>query len=131
MTEILEKIRKNTTKEELRRGVQDRKKIRTRCLNCVMLGFYWDTPATVEETMQFAFELNAEFHPDVGFLLLCPAPIITRCWRRITAFFQKSGRAMTACHHSSVKLPNISNEQLNRYLATFYRRYYRRRHTCG
>jgi len=50
-----------TTKDEISRGVRIAKRHGLDVLNCVMLGFYWDTRESVEDTMNFAFELNAEF----------------------------------------------------------------------
>jgi radical SAM superfamily enzyme YgiQ (UPF0313 family) len=123
--EVLKYIRKNTTKDELRRGVYLAKKHGLDVLNCVMLGFYWDTPETVEETIAFACELNAEFTQvsvptplpgtDYYSLLLEKKCILSTEWEK-----------HDSVHHSSVELPNLSNADLNRFLSTFYRRYYRR-----
>ena len=122
---ILEKIRKNTTKEELRRGVRIAKKYGLDVLNCVMLGFYWDTPETVEETITFAFELNAEFTQ-----MSVPTPLPGTDYYTVLeenhCFISKDWEKHDSVHHSSVELPNLSNEKLNGYLETFYRRYYRR-----
>jgi len=123
--EVLRKMRKRTTKDEIRRGVRIARKHGLDVLNCVMLGFFWDTPESVEETIRFAFELNAEFTQvstptplagtDYYALLEQNCCFVTREWHR-----------HDSVHHSAVKLPHLSNEELNRYLSTFYRRYYRR-----
>jgi anaerobic magnesium-protoporphyrin IX monomethyl ester cyclase len=123
--DILVKIRKNTTKGEIRRGVKIAKRHGIDVLNCVMLGFYWDTRETVEETIRFAFDLNAEFTQvaaptplpgtDYYDLLKAEKCILTDEWEQ-----------HDSVHHSSVELPHLSNEDLNHYLGTFYRRYYRR-----
>jgi radical SAM superfamily enzyme YgiQ (UPF0313 family) len=123
--DVLKKMRKNTTKDELRRGVRIAKKHGLDVLNCVMLGFYWDTKETVEETIGFAFELNAEFTQ-----VSTPTPLPGTDYYRLLdengCFLSKEWEQHDSVHHSSVKLPNLSNDDLNRFLAAFYRRYYRR-----
>ncbi|MBD3391343.1 MAG: radical SAM protein [Chitinivibrionales bacterium] len=123
--EVLARMRKQTTKNDIRRGVRIAKKHGLDVLNCVMLGFYWDTPATVEETMQFAFELNAEFTQ-----VSAPTPLPGTDYYRL---LEENGCLLTSAwhehdsvHHSAVQLPSLTNQQLNEYLRTFYRRYYRR-----
>ncbi|MBN1306631.1 MAG: radical SAM protein [Chitinispirillaceae bacterium] len=123
--DILKKIRKNSTKEEIRRGVTIAKKHGIDVLNCIMLGFYWDTKETVEETVRFSFELNAEFTQ-----VATPTPLPGTDYYRLldenNCFLSKEWECHDSVHHSSVELPHLSNADLNRYLATFYRRYYRR-----
>lgn len=123
--EVLKKIRKNTTKDEIRRGVKIAKRHGIDVLNCVMLGFYWDTKETVEDTMRFAFELNAEFTQ-----VATPTPLPGTDYHRLldenNCFLSKEWECHDSVHHSSVRLPHLSNDDLNRYLAAFYRRYYRR-----
>jgi radical SAM superfamily enzyme YgiQ (UPF0313 family) len=123
--DILRKMRKRTSKDEIRRGVRIAKKHGIDVLNCVMLGFYWDTPQTVEETMQFAFELNAEF-TQVSSPTPLPGTDYYRLLEKNDCFLSKEWHLHDSVHHSAVRLPHLSNEQLNRYLALFYRRYYRR-----
>ena len=123
--EVLKKIRKNTTKDEIRRGVKIAKRHGIDVLNCVMLGFYWDTKATVEDTINFAFELNAEFTQ-----VATPTPLPGTDYYKLLdenkCFISKEWEQHDSVHHSSVELPHLSNSDLNTYLATFYRRYYRR-----
>ncbi len=123
--EVLDKIRKNTTKDELRRGVRIAKSHGLDVLNCVMLGFFWDTPETVEETIDFAFELNAEFTQ-----VSVPTPLPGTEYYTVLednhCFLSHDWEAHDSVHHSSVELPHLSNAALNDYLGSFYRRYYRR-----
>jgi radical SAM superfamily enzyme YgiQ (UPF0313 family) len=123
--EVLVKIRKGTTKDEIRRGVRIAKRHGIDVLNCVMLGFYWDTKETVEETIAFAFELNAEFTQ-----VAVPTPLPGTDYYRLldekNCFLSKDWECHDSVHHSSVELPNLKNSDLNYYLSTFYRRYYRR-----
>jgi anaerobic magnesium-protoporphyrin IX monomethyl ester cyclase len=119
--DVLKQMKKNTTKEELRRGVRIAKKHGLDVLNCVMLGFYWDTKETVEETLRFAFELNAEFTQ-----VSAPTPLPGTEYYRLlednNCFLTKEWEKHDSVHHSS----HLTNEDLNHFLATFYRRYYRR-----
>ena len=59
--EILNKIKKATTKEKIENGVKNAKKAGIDVLNCVMLGFYWDTAETIQESIDFACKLNATY----------------------------------------------------------------------
>ena len=123
--EVLKHMKKNTTKEELRRGVRIAKKHGLDVLNCVMLGFYWDTKETVEETLQFAFELNAEF-TQVSTPTPLPGTEYYQLLEENNCFLTKEWDKHDSVHHSSVHLPHLTNEDLNHFLAAFYRRYYRR-----
>ncbi|MBN1131039.1 MAG: radical SAM protein [Chitinispirillaceae bacterium] len=123
--EVLRQMKKNTTKDELRRGVHIAKKNGLDVLNCVMLGFYWDTKETVEETIRFAFELNAEF-TQVSTPTPLPGTEYYRLLEEKNCFLTKEWDKHDSVHHSSVRLPSLTNEDLNHFLASFYRRYYRR-----
>lgn len=123
--EILKKMKKNTTKEEIRRGVGIAKRHGIDVLNSVMLGFFWDTKETVEQTMKFAFELNGEFTQ-----MSTPTPLpgteYYQLLERNDCFVSKEWEKHDSVHHASVKLPYLTDHDLNQYLANFYRRYYRR-----
>jgi len=123
--EILKKIRKGTTKDEIRRGVKIAKKYGIDVLNCVMLGFYWDTKESVEDTIRFAFELNAEF-TQVSAPTPLPGTDYYKLLEENNCFLTKEWEKHDSVHHSSVELPNLTNNDLNTYLNTFYKRYYRR-----
>lgn len=123
--EILKKIKKNTTTEEIRRGVKIAQKHGIDVLNSVMLGFYWDTKETVEQTIRFAFELNAEFTQ-----MSTPTPLPGTEYAQLleenNCFLTKDWAQHDSVHHAAVRLPNLTDDDLNNYLCTFYRRYYRR-----
>jgi radical SAM superfamily enzyme YgiQ (UPF0313 family) len=123
--EILKKMKKNTTKEEIKRGVKIAKKYGIDVLNSVMLGFFWDTKETVEETVQFAFELNAEFTQ-----MSVPTPLPGTEYYKLLkdngCFLTEDWHRHDSVHHAAVKLPYLSDHDLNTFLNGFYRRYYRR-----
>jgi anaerobic magnesium-protoporphyrin IX monomethyl ester cyclase len=123
--EVLRHMRKNTTKDEIRRGVAIAKKHGIDVLNCIMLGFYWDTEETMEESMRFAFELNAEF-TQVSAPTPLPGTDYYKLLKDNNCLLTEEWDKHDSVHHSAVTLPKLSNDVINRYLSAFYRRYYRR-----
>jgi len=123
--EVLRHMRKNTTKDEIRRGVAIAKKHGIDVLNCIMLGFYWDTKSTMEESMDFAFELNAEF-TQVSAPTPLPGTDYFKLLKDNDCLLTEDWDKHDSVHHSAVSLPKLSNEEINHALETFYRRYYRR-----
>lgn len=123
--EVLKLIRKSTTKDDIRRGVAIARKYGLDVLNCIMLGFYWDTKETVEETLDFAFELNAEF-TQVSAPTPLPGTDYYKLLKDNNCILTEEWDKHDSVHNSSVSLPNLSNPQINKYLRSFYRRYYRR-----
>jgi radical SAM superfamily enzyme YgiQ (UPF0313 family) len=123
--DVLKHMRKNTTKDEIRRGVAIAKKHGLDVLNCIMLGFYWDTKETMEESMDFAFELNAEF-TQVSAPTPLPGTDYFKLLKDNQCLLTEEWDKHDSVHHSAVELPHVSNDLINRYLSTFYRRYYRR-----
>jgi len=120
---VLKAINKETTTEEIKRGVRNAQKAGLDILNCVMLGFYWDTEETIQKTIDFAFELNAEF---TQFSTPIPLPgtdyykllaelgfIVSDKWENADSF-----------HNSNVDFPHLSNEYINEVLKGIYKRYY-------
>jgi anaerobic magnesium-protoporphyrin IX monomethyl ester cyclase len=123
--EVLKHMRKKTTKDEIRRGVAIAKKYGIDVLNCIMLGFYWDTKETMEESIQFAFELNAEF-TQVSAPTPLPGTDYYKLLKDNNCLLTEEWDKHDSVHHSAVALPNLPNELINHYLSSFYRRYYRR-----
>lgn len=123
--DVLKHMRKNTTKDEIRRGVAIAKKHGLDVLNCIMLGFYWDSVETMEESVRFAFELNAEF-TQVSAPTPLPGTDYYKLLKDNNCLLTEDWDKHDSVHHSAVELPHLSNEAINRSLSTFYRRYYRR-----
>jgi anaerobic magnesium-protoporphyrin IX monomethyl ester cyclase len=123
--DILKKIKKKTTVEEFRRGVRLAQEAGLEVLNCVMLGFYWDTPDTVKQSLDLAFELDAEF---TQFSIPTPLPG--------TEYFdllKENGHLnfdrwedMDSFHQTRLELPYLSAEEINGVIRWAYRRYYTR-----
>jgi radical SAM superfamily enzyme YgiQ (UPF0313 family) len=112
--DILKKIKKKTTVEEIRRGVKLAHEAGLEILNCIMLGFYWDTPETLKQSLDLAFQLDAEF---TQFSIPTPLPG--------TEYYQllkQNGHL----HQTRLKFPHLSAEQINEAIRWAYRHYYTR-----
>ncbi|GAB4257093.1 MAG: hopanoid biosynthesis associated radical SAM protein HpnJ [Deferrisomatales bacterium] len=122
---VLKKMRKGTTVEAIRRGVRAAREAGIDVLNCIMLGFYWDTPETIRRTVEFAFELNAEF---TQFSIPTPLPG-TEYYELLRAegcLASENWEEFDSFHRASVRLPHLPPGHLEEVMATIYRRYYLR-----
>ena len=123
--DILKKIKKKTTVEEFRRGVRLAQEAGLEILNCIMLGFYWDTPETLKQSLDLAFQLDAEF---TQFSIPTPLPG--------TEYYQllkQSGNLnfdrwedLDSFHQTRLEFPHLSAEQINEAIRWAYRHYYTR-----
>jgi len=121
--QILNKIKKQTTTADIKRGVRIAQRNGLDVLNCVMIGFYWDTPETVERTIDFAFKLNAEF---TQFSIATPLP-----GTEYYDLLKSSGCVVSnnlekgdSFHRANVDFPNLKQHQIDELLKGIYRRYY-------
>jgi anaerobic magnesium-protoporphyrin IX monomethyl ester cyclase len=121
--EILKKIKKGTTTTEIERGVRIAHKYGLDVLNCVMIGFYWDTPETVQRSIDFAFRLNAEF---TQFSIATPLPgteyyeLLKESGYMVSDDLEKGD----SFHHANVDFPALKQYQIDEMLKGVYRRYY-------
>jgi radical SAM superfamily enzyme YgiQ (UPF0313 family) len=123
--DILKKIKKKTTVEEIRRGVKLAHEAGLEILNCIMFGFYWDTPETLKQSLDLAFQLDAEF---TQFSIPTPLPG--------TEYYQllkQNGHLnfdrwedLDSFHQTRLKFPHLSAEQINEAIRWAYRHYYTR-----
>ncbi len=123
--EVLKAINKGTTTEEIRRGVNNAHKAGLDILNCVMLGFYWDTKVTIQKTIDFAFELNAEF-TQFSTPIPLPGTEYYRLLSELGYISSKQWENADSFHHSNVDFPHLSNEYINHILKGIYKKYYLR-----
>jgi radical SAM superfamily enzyme YgiQ (UPF0313 family) len=110
---------------EIRRGVTVAKESGLEVLNCVMLGFYWDTPETLRQSLELAFELDAEF---TQFSIPTPLPG--------TEYYQllknkgllefDRWEELDSFHQTRLKLPHLMPEEINEAIRWAYRHYYAR-----
>jgi len=59
--EVLDKMKKGFKVADIEKATRLSQKLGIEALNCFMLGFPWDTEETIQETIEFAYKLNAEF----------------------------------------------------------------------
>lgn len=69
--EMLEKMGKNITLNDVRHTVKVFKQAKIRIYNYFVIGLPWETEETVEETIKFAIELNSDF---ISFYTATPLP---------------------------------------------------------
>lgn len=69
--EMLEKMGKKITLNDVRRTVKVFKQAKIRIYNYFVIGLPWETEETVEETIKFAIELNSDF---ISFYTATPLP---------------------------------------------------------
>ena len=69
--EMLEKMGKKITLNDVRRTVKVFKQAKIRIYNYFVIGLPWETEETVEETIKFATELNSDF---ISFYTATPLP---------------------------------------------------------
>jgi radical SAM superfamily enzyme YgiQ (UPF0313 family) len=122
---VLKKIRKATTVEEIRRGVKTAKDAGLEVHNCIMLGFYWDTPQTVKKSLDLAFELDAEFTqfsiptplPGTSYFDLLKEKGLLKdvAWEEFDSF-----------HRTRLNLPHLKASEIEAAIRWAYRRYYTR-----
>jgi anaerobic magnesium-protoporphyrin IX monomethyl ester cyclase len=120
---ILKRIKKGTTTAEIERGVRIAHKYELDVLNCAMIGFYWDTPETVQRTIDFTFRLNAEF---TQFSIATPLPgteyydLLKASGYMVSDDLEKGD----SFHHANVDFPDLKQHQIDEMLKGIYRRYY-------
>lgn len=69
--EMLKKMGKKITPDDVRRTVKIFKKAKIRIYNYFVIGLPWETEETVEKTIRFAIELNSDF---ISFYTAVPLP---------------------------------------------------------
>lgn len=121
--EMLKKIRKNETKEEMRAAVKMLKAVGVPITTSYILGLPGDTHETIQQTLDFARELNTE---QMKFMLLTPVPgtdvyrlAVERKLLDPKDFEQMENT--TYYDRTAVNLSNVSTEDLLRYQDIAYR----------
>ena len=120
--DILKKMNKGTTVEEIERGEMYARKAGIILHNCFMFGFPWDTMETMKKTIGFACKLNAEF---TQFSIATPLPgtpfydmmksqglLIGEDWER------------DSFHAASIKTFHLTPDQVNSFFNSIRRKYY-------
>lgn len=123
--EMLRKIGKKETKEQIRKAVSLLKEINLPIIASYIIGLPGDTHETIRETIDFAFELDAD---QSKFMLLAPVPGTTvydlACSKKLIDPFSFEQMENTSFYDSvSINLSNVSNEDLIRYQDEAYERF--------
>lgn len=129
--EILDKMRKNTKVEAIEKATRWTKDVGIDVHNCFILGFPWDTPETVEKTIEYAYNLNAEF---CQFGIATPLP-----GTRLLEIVENDGTLVSDADwskhdgfsKSAVSYKNLSQQKIEDYARDAYRRYYLRPQYVG
>ncbi|MGD8438556.1 MAG: radical SAM protein, partial [Syntrophobacterales bacterium] len=123
--EVLDKMKKGFKVADIERATRLSQKLGIEALNCFMLGFPWDTEETIQETIEFAYKLNAEF---TQFAIPTPLPG--------TEFYQLAREQgyiqatewdyFDGSHRAAISYPQLSHQTLEFYSKKAYRDYYLR-----
>ncbi len=129
--EILDKMRKNGKVEAIEKATRWTKDAGIDVHNCFILGFPWDTPETVEKTIEYAYNLNAEF---CQFGIATPLP-----GTALLEMVEKSGSLVSdqdwsqhdGFSKAAVSYEKLPQEKIEEYAREAYRRYYLRPQYIG
>ena len=123
--EVLDKMKKGFKVADIEKATRLSQKLGIEALNCFMLGFPWDTEETIQETIEFAYKLNAEF---TQFAIPTPLPG--------TEFYQLAKEQgyiqatewdyFDGSHRAAISYPQLSHQTLEFYSKKAYRDYYLR-----
>lgn len=123
--EVLDKMKKGFKVADIRRATRLSRKLGIEALNCFMLGFPWDTEETIQQTIEFACQLNAEF---TQFAIPTPLPG-TEFYRlaRENGYVQATEwDYFDGSHRAAVSYPQLSHKTLEFYAKKAYHDYYLR-----
>lgn len=123
--ETLRKVRKGATVEKAIRGYRIAREAGLEISNGFMIGFYWDTKKDIEETINLAYRLNAEF---TVFTLPIPLPG-TEYYEFLkdkNCFLSQKWEDFNSAHYANQNLPNFTNDYINNKFRQAYRHYYLR-----
>lgn len=123
--EILDKMKKGFQVADIEKATRLSQKVGIEVLNCFMLGFPWDTEETIQRTIEFACELNAEF---TQFAIPTPLPGTTfyRMAREHGYIQTTEWDYFDGSHRSVLSYPQLSHETLEVYSRKAYHDYYLR-----
>jgi radical SAM superfamily enzyme YgiQ (UPF0313 family) len=124
--EILDKMRKNAKVEDIAKATRWTKDAGIDVHNCFIIGFPWDTWQTVEETIAYAYGLNAEF---CQFGIATPLP-----GTELMTLVEDGGFLVAdddwsqhdGFSKAAVSYAGLNQRQIEQYATEAYRRYYLR-----
>ncbi|MBZ0269736.1 B12-binding domain-containing radical SAM protein [bacterium] len=134
--EILDKMRKNGKVEDIENATRWTKEAGIDVHNCFILGFPWDNQSTVEETIRYAYGLNAEF---CQFGIATPLPgtklldIVEEEGSLVSKddWSQHDGFSKSAVSYEKNGNGGLSQNDIEHYATSAYRQYYVRPQYIG
>jgi len=122
--EMLIKMGKKTTLEQIKETVKVFKKAKIRIYNYFVIGLPWETEETVEETIKFAIELNSDF---ISFYTAMPLPG-TRFYDYAceNELFDKDTSFENAYFYPAVNTHSLTKERIFELHKSAVKRYYLR-----
>ncbi len=134
--EILDKMRKNGKVEDIENATKWTKEAGIDVHNCFILGFPWDNEKTVEETIRYAYNLNAEFC-QFGIATPLPGTALMKLVEDEGALVsdddwsQHDGFRKSAVSYEKNGQGGLSQAQIEEYATRAYREYYLRPQYVG
>lgn len=134
--DILDKMKKNIKVEDIQNATKWTKEAGIDVHNCFILGFPWDTKDTVEETIRYAYNLNAEFC-QFGIATPLPGTRLTKIAEDEGALVseddwsQHDGFSKAAVNYENNGKGGLSQTQIEDYATRAYREYYLRPQYIG
>ncbi|MEZ5066687.1 MAG: radical SAM protein [bacterium] len=134
--DILDKMKKNIKVEAIENATRWTKEAGIDVHNCFILGFPWDTQDTVERTIEYAYNLNAEF---CQFGIATPLPG-TRLLAEVEKegalvsgedWSQHDGFSKAAVSYEKNGKGGLTQDQIEDYATRAYREYYLRPQYIG
>jgi anaerobic magnesium-protoporphyrin IX monomethyl ester cyclase len=125
--EILKKIRKNTTKEQIAQAVSLAKKVGLKTKGNFIFGFPGDTLKTIDESIKFALDIKIDFFQQ-NFLTVWPGcEISSQIIRNDDSFEYYNSNWETLAHQRITYVPkSMSKNELLKASKRAFRRFYLR-----
>lgn len=123
--EVLDDVNKNLTLDQIRAAVRLIKKVSIESLGFFILGFPKDTEATMQESIDFAKELDLDLIK-TGIIMPLPGTPLFERWKsegRIVSY-DWSKYIFHAAENSVYRHPTLPYETIRRYYDKFYRELY-------
>ena len=122
--EMLDAMKKGITLEQVRKAFKATRKVGIKTQAFFLFGLPWETPETVEETIEFAKEIkpdSAQFavvipHPGTELYDLC----VSKGWLKYDSWEDFD------CRKALIEIENLSNEDVAKYRTKAYREFYLR-----
>jgi radical SAM superfamily enzyme YgiQ (UPF0313 family) len=121
--EVLDKIKKGLTLEQIEKGVRMVKKHGIQALGGFMFGFPYDSKKSVEETIQFAKKLSPD-QVQFSISMCYPGTSLYEYAKEEELLLAKNFNEFDMTHGPVVKTVDMERAELEHILARAYRQYY-------